>query len=174
MHRRAQVLPASCVVSSAQIQAIQKIATARSNGCIYPPPARNKNTVPIINNPKKSAVAAAIQRTASAKQSSKALQRMFPVRLQSRLHPHKRASWSIMPRYSGKNSAPRNAMAARPRPLFKSWIPARNASETSLKVCPTMGTLPVRSWPVRSAARSSCNAVTRCNPSKSARNFPAQ
>ena len=37
-----------------------------------------------------------------------------------------------------------------------------------------MGTLPARSWPVRSEKRSSWNAAARCKPSRATSTFPAQ
>ncbi len=53
-------------------------------------------------------------------------------------------------------------------------MPARTASEASLKLCPTMGMVPVRNCPVRSAVRSSCAAEMRWNPNSAASSFPVR
>lgn len=68
--------------------------------CLHhePPPTMNSSVTPAAASPKKSATTAAIQRTASAKQSNNARQREIPVRLQSKLHPIRRASCIISPR----------------------------------------------------------------------------
>ena len=72
MQRRAQPRSVICASNSAQMQAMQNTAAARFNACSQPPPTRNNRTVPNTASPQNSTVAAAMHRTASARQSSNA------------------------------------------------------------------------------------------------------
>lgn len=173
MHRRAQLFPVSRASSSAQIQAVQNHSCAFQ--CLHQtPPSIKRSAVPVTASPKKSAIQAIIHRTAEAKQVSSACPRLFPVRLHSvpqrTIHPR----CASIPRYSGRNSANKIRIAAIPRPLLSNWMPARTASEASLKLCPTMGMVPVRNCPVRNAVRSSCAAEMRWNPNSAASSFPVR
>ena len=66
-----------------------------------------------------------------------------------------------------------NAMAARPRPL-KELDSCETLSETSLpQSLPYNGDTPGQKLACAERGTVRLDAVTRCNPSKSARNFPA-